>query len=268
MGILNITPDSFSDGGIHFSCDTALNAALQMKEDGADILDVGAESTRPGATPVSVQQEMDRVLPVIGALQAVGLPLSLDSRRADVVQAAIGIGIDMVNDVSGFTTPTMQALLPEIAQRNMAVCIMHMQGEPQTMQSNPHYQDVVREVGNFLAGQRDIAMAAGLPSSQILLDPGFGFGKTRQHNVALFDALSELGRLGPLLVGVSRKRMLAELSEREGPAAQRLGASISAALLAAERGVSVLRVHDVRQTVDALRVQGALRAGTHRKLLT
>lgn len=260
MGILNVTPDSFSDGGRHMALSQALEAAHRMKEEGADIIDVGGESTRPGAQPVSPEEEADRVLPVLEALAPLQIPLSLDSRRPSVVRQALAVGIDLVNDVSGFQSEAMLALLPAIQQCRAMACVMHMQGEPQTMQSAPHYDDVVAEVSGFLEAQQSRLMATGLARDQILLDPGFGFGKTLAHNRALFRHLPALSRLGPVLVGVSRKRMLAELSQRplDRPLS-RLGGSLAAAVMAAAAGARVLRVHDVRETVDALRVWAGLK---------
>lgn len=260
MGILNVTPDSFSDGGRHMALSQALEAAHRMKEEGADIIDVGGESTRPGAQPVSPEEEADRVLPVLEALAPLQIPLSLDSRRPSVVRQALDVGIDLVNDVSGFQSEAMLALLPAIQQCRAMVCVMHMQGEPQTMQSAPHYDDVVEEVSGFLRAQQSRLMAAGLARDQTLLDPGFGFGKTLAHNRQLFRHLPALSRVGPVLVGVSRKRMLAELSERplDRPLS-RLGGSLAAAVMAAAAGARVLRVHDVRETVDALRVWAGLK---------
>jgi dihydropteroate synthase len=260
MGILNVTPDSFSDGGRHMALSQALEAAHRMKEEGADIIDVGGESTRPGAQPVSPEEEADRVLPVLEALAPLQIPLSLDSRRPSVVRQALAVGIDLVNDVSGFQSEAMLALLPAIQQCRAMACVMHMQGEPQTMQSAPHYDDVVAEVSGFLEAQQSRLMAAGLTRDQILLDPGFGFGKTLAHNQQLFRHLPALSRLGPVLVGVSRKRMLAEMSQRplDRPLS-RLGGSLAAAVMAAAAGARVLRVHDVRETVDALRVWAGLK---------
>lgn len=260
MGILNVTPDSFSDGGRHMALSQALEAAHRMKEEGADIIDVGGESTRPGAQPVSPEEEADRVLPVLEALAPLQIPLSLDSRRPSVVRQALDVGIDLVNDVSGFQSEAMLALLPAIQQCRAMVCVMHMQGEPQTMQSAPHYDDVVEEVSGFLRTQQSRLMAAGLVRDQILLDPGFGFGKTLAHNRQLFRHLPALSRVGPVLVGASRKRMLAELSQRplDRPLS-RLGGSLAAAVMAAAAGARVLRVHDVRETVDALRVWAGLK---------
>lgn len=258
MGILNVTPDSFSDGGLHAQLDRAVQAALQMKADGVDVIDIGGESTRPGAEPVSPAQEADRVLPVLEALQALGLPLSLDSRRPAVVRQALGVGIDMVNDVSGFRDPAMQALAPALAAQGVSVCVMHMQGEPNTMQANPQYGDVVAEVQAYLLGQRALLEALGLPRNQIWLDPGFGFGKTTDHNLALLQGLSSLVGEGPVLAGLSRKRMLAALADRQDRPAERIGGSLAAAWAAAQAGASMLRVHDVKATVDFFRVCRAI----------
>lgn len=259
MGILNITPDSFSDGGLLRGPQQAFEMAEAMKAAGVDILDVGGESSRPGAQPVSPQEEMDRVCPVIEALQSLDLPISLDSRQPDVVAQALPLGIDLLNDISGLTQPGMQALLPHLVDRGVGICIMHMQGNPETMQVAPYYDDVVGEVFDFLLAQRSLALAAGMTTSQILLDPGCGFGKTLAHNLALFRSLPSLAQHGPVLVGASRKRMLDDLSGLSGrPPAARLAASLAAALVAAQAGAAVLRVHDVAQTIEALRVGLAL----------
>jgi len=258
MGILNITPDSFSDGGLHASLSLALEAAHRMRDDGVDVIDVGGESTRPGAAPVSPAQEADRVLPVLEALQSLGVALSLDSRRPEVVEAALSIGIDMVNDVSGFRDPRMQDLVPQLVAWGGSVCVMHMQGEPQTMQADPQYVDVVAEVFGYLMQQRALLMARGLPSERIWLDPGFGFGKTTEHNLALLRGLADLSAQGPVLAGLSRKRMLAALSQRKDQPAERLGASLAAVQAAAIGGASMVRVHDVKATVDYLRVLHAV----------
>ena len=260
MGILNVTPDSFSDGGQFTSVVQALEAAERMKEEGADLIDVGAESTRPGAQPVPPSHEADRVLPVLEGLRGLGLPISLDSRRPSVVRQALSVGVDLINDVSGFRSPDMLELVPDMLRARVMVCVMHMQGEPDSMQKKPHYQDVVAEVSAFLQRQQHMLMTAGFSREQILLDPGFGFGKSLVHNQALFRELPMLTALGPVLVGVSRKRMLAELSGRalDRPL-DRLGASLAAALLAAQHGVMVLRVHDVRETVDVVRVWTGLK---------
>ncbi len=259
MGVLNITPDSFSDGGQHISPSAALDAAQLMKEQGVDILDVGAESTRPGASPVSESEELRRLLPVLERLQILGLPISLDSRRAQVVRQALDLGIDLINDVTGFRDPAMQALLQLPQAKHCGVCIMHMKGEPQTMQANPHYDDVVAEVFGFLNQQAAQLKAQGIGFERILLDPGFGFGKTLHHNLALLQALAELKGHGHLLAGLSRKRMIGELTGHKGPPTERLGGSLAAALYAAfHQGATVVRVHDVQATVQAFKVWAAL----------
>ena len=261
MGVLNITPDSFSDGGKHVSLSAAFDAAHAMKEQGVDILDVGGESTRPGASPVSVQEELSRVLPVLEALQSLGLPISLDSRRPEVVRQALAVGVDLVNDVTGFRDPDMRALLALPQAANVGVCIMHMQGEPQTMQANPHYNNVVEEVFGFLNQQALALKRMGVSSERILLDPGFGFGKTLHHNLALLRALDQLVGHGHVLAGLSRKRMIGELTGHTGPAAERLGGSLAAACYAAfQKGVRVVRVHDAMATVQAFRFLAALEA--------
>ncbi|QDQ27640.1 dihydropteroate synthase [Chitinimonas arctica] len=256
MGILNITPDSFSDGGRHHSLAAALESARQMVDDGVDILDIGGESTRPGAAQVSVEEELARVLPVLTELAAWQIPLSIDTRKPAVMRAALAAGVDMVNDIAALEAPgALQALADSAA----GVCLMHMRGEPQTMQSAPAYRDVVAEVGAYLVARRSAAMAAGIAGERIVLDPGFGFGKDQDHNVALFRALPRLAALdSPLLVGVSRKSMLGRiLSDR--PAPQRDAGSVAAAMLAVQAGSAIVRVHAVRDTVDALKVWQALR---------
>lgn len=254
MGILNLTPDSFSDGGLVRSVDAARARAQQLKEQGADIIDLGGESTRPGAQAVPPKEEARRVLPVLEALQDLGLPLSLDSRRSQVVAAAIQIGIDMVNDVTGFRDAGMQGLLGTIRDTGCSVCVMHMQGEPQTMQKAPQYADVVQEVFGFLLQQQQHLLASGFRADQIFLDPGFGFGKTLSHNQALMQALPRLSAHSQLLVGLSRKSLIATLLGREAPPQGRLAGSLAAALVAARQGAHILRVHDVEETLDALRV--------------
>jgi len=252
MGIVNVTPDSFSDGGRYDQLDAAVAHAQRLLEEGADILDIGGESTRPGAATVSVADELGRVLPVLKALHDVGVPLSIDTRKTEVMRAALDAGVDMVNDIAALEAP---GALRAVAASQAGVCLMHKQGNPQDMQQSPHYEDVVGEVRAYLAERKAQAIAAGIAAERIVLDPGFGFGKTLEHNVDLFRALQELG--GPLLIGVSRKSMLgAILGQR--PAEQRDGASVAAALLAAQRGTAILRVHAVRDTVDALKVWTAL----------
>ena len=255
MGILNTTPDSFSDGGQHFEPRAAVEHALRMVEEGADLVDVGGESTRPGAEPVSEQQELDRVIPVIEALtRETQVPISIDTSKPGVMRAAVAAGAGFINDVYALRA---DGALEMAAELGVPVCLMHMQGEPRTMQSEPSYLDVTAEVAGFLQQRAAACIAAGIPASQVVLDPGFGFGKTLEHNRALFHALPELARLGhPLLVGVSRKSMLGAITGREVD--DRVLASATAAALAAARGASILRVHDVAVTVDALKVTAAL----------
>ncbi|MBI3480862.1 MAG: dihydropteroate synthase [Nitrosomonadales bacterium] len=254
MGIVNVTPDSFSDGGLHLQRDAALAHAHQLIAEGADMLDIGGESTRPGAQPVSVQQELDRVLPVIEGLHGAPLPISVDTFKPEVMQAAIAAGAQMVNDINALQD---EAALHAVAASDVAVCLMHKQGAPQTMQEQPHYQDVVAEIGAFLAGRIAAAEAAGIQRQRMVIDPGFGFGKTLAHNLALLRELNKLAALGvPVLAGLSRKSMLGALTGQE--VGQRLSASVAAALLAVQRGANIVRVHDVRATVDALKIWQAV----------
>lgn len=256
MGIVNVTPDSFSDGGRFDSTIAAVAHAQRLLEAGADILDVGGESTRPGAAVVPVEEEICRVIPVLQALRALNVPLSVDTCKPDVMRAALEAGVDLVNDIAALEG---DGALELVAQSGAAVCLMHKQGNPQTMQAAPEYADVVAEVAVYLAARRDAALAVGIEPSRILLDPGFGFGKSHAHNVALFRALPAMRQAlaCPLLVGVSRKSMLGQITGR--PVAERLGASVAAAVLAAQAGAAVIRVHDVADTVDALKVLRALR---------
>lgn len=256
MGILNITPDSFSDGGRYAQLDAALAQARRLLDEGADMLDIGGESTRPGAPTISVEEELARVAPVLRELVSWQVPLSIDTCKTEVMRAALAMGVDLVNDIAALEAP---GALDAVAESGAAVCLMHKQGVPQSMQQAPHYQDVVGEVSGYLQARREQACVAGIATERILLDPGFGFGKTFAHNAALFGALPELCRdCGPLLVGVSRKSMLGHLLG-ERPAAERDAASVAAALLAAQSGAALLRVHAVRDTVDALKIwQGLL----------
>jgi dihydropteroate synthase len=251
MGIVNVTPDSFSDGGR--SPRQAIEHGLSLRAAGADILDIGGESTRPGAAAVSVQAELDRVLPVLAGLRDCGAALSLDTMKPEVMRAALAAGADMINDVRALQAP---GALEAVANSDCGLCLMHMQGEPRSMQSHPHYRDVVAEVKQYLQARMDAALAAGIARERLLIDPGFGFGKTLEHNIALFQALSDIARIAPLLAGVSRKSMLGLITGQ--PVGGRLAASVAAALLAAGRGAAILRVHDVRETVDALKVMTAL----------
>jgi len=254
MGIVNVTPDSFSDGGQHLQCAGAIAHAQQLIAEGADILDIGGESTRPGAQPVSIQEELDRVLPVIQGLRGAPVPISIDTCKPEVMQAAIADGAQMVNDINALQE---DHALRVVAASNVAVCLMHKQGSPQTMQTQPQYQNVVSEVSVFLRKRIAAAEAAGITRERIVIDPGFGFGKTLAHNLALLRGLEELAELGvPILAGLSRKSMLGALTGQDVD--HRVSASVAAALIAVQRGASIVRVHDVRVTVDALKVWSAV----------
>jgi dihydropteroate synthase len=249
MGIVNVTPDSFSDGGRYFSVSAAVAQAHRLVEDGADILDIGGESTRPGAEPVSLQEELDRVMPVLEAVRGLGVPVSIDTMKPAVMQAVLVAGAAMINDVNAFRAPGAWAA---VRDSDCALCVMHMQGQPRTMQDTPYYEDVVAEVDTFLVGRLDEAVDAGIRRERMYIDPGFGFGKTLEHNLALMRALPRLACRAPVLVGVSRKRMIGELTGRE--LADRMAGSVAAALRAVTNGAAIVRVHDVRETVDAIRV--------------
>jgi len=250
MGIVNITPDSFSDGGIYFGCDAALGHARKLIEEGADILDVGGESTRPGALPVSAEEELERVIPVIEGLSGTHIPISLDSFKPEVIRKALAAGASMINDINALQHPDA---LVAVVESNAAVCLMHKRGNPQTMQEQPTYQDVVAEIMHFLRSRIEAAENAGIARSRIVVDPGFGFGKTLAHNLALLRDLGSFNKLGvPLLAGLSRKSMLGAITGRN--VEQRDFASVAAALLAVQRGAKIVRVHNVRATVDALKV--------------
>ena len=255
MAILNVTPDSFSDGGKFNAVDKAIEHALQLIADGADIIDIGGESTRPGAVPVSLEQELSRVIPVIEALsQVCTVPISIDTYKPEVMRAAIAVGADMVNDVRALQEPGALDLL---ASSNVGVCLMHMQGTPQTMQLAPTYTDVVLAVRKFLTDRYQAALNHGIAKERILLDPGFGFGKRTVDNLALIQQLPRLADIGPpLLVGLSRKAVLGAISG--GDAMQRLHSSIAASVICVMNGAKILRVHDVKATVDALKVVAAV----------
>ncbi len=258
MGILNVTPDSFSDGGELPTTEAAINRAREMVAAGADLLDVGGESTRPGAEPVSEAEELDRVVPIIERLAAeVSVPISVDTSKAAVMAAAVRAGAAMINDVNALRA---EAALATAAELGVPVCLMHMQGEPRSMQAAPRYDDVVADVGGFLKERVAAARAGGIDPDKICVDPGFGFGKSLAHNVALLRGLGQLTRQGePVLVGLSRKSMLGEITGR--PVDQRVVGSAALALLAAQAGASIVRVHDVAPTVDALRVLAAVTGG-------
>jgi dihydropteroate synthase len=256
MGVLNVTPDSFSDGGLYLDHDAALAHGTQLMADGADLIDVGGESTRPGAEPVGAEEEVRRVIPVIERLAAsVSVPLSVDTTKAQVARAALAAGASFVNDVSALRLdPAMAAV---VAESGADLCLMHMLGEPRTMQDDPRYDDVVSEVKAFLEERLAFAVGEGISEERIWLDPGIGFGKTREHNLELLRRLGEIVAIGrPLVVGASRKRFIGALTGR--PEAERLPGSLAAAVLAFERGASMLRVHDVRETRDALVIAGSV----------
>ena len=256
MGILNVTPDSFSDGGQFNRPDAALARARQMVADGATFIDIGGESTRPGATPVSVQEELDRVCPVVeAAARELDAVISVDTSAPEVMAETAKLGAGLINDVRALQRDGA----PEVAaQASIPVCIMHIQGEPDTMQDRPEYRNVRREVSAFLTERMRVAELAGIRPENILLDPGFGFGKSLEHNLQLLACLEQMHILGhPLLVGVSRKSMLGHITGRD--VNERLPASVAAATIAAMKGASIIRVHDVRETVDAVRVVAAVK---------
>lgn len=255
MGILNVTPDSFSDGG-HFSQrDSAVAHALTLIEGGVDVLDIGGESTRPNAMPVSLQEELDRVIPVIEVLvKEVHVPLSIDTYKPAVMRAATAAGASIVNDVRALQA---EGAIEAVAEADVGVCLMHMQGTPQTMQTDPAYVDVVSEVSDFLMQRVTVCEQAGIAKNRILIDPGFGFGKTRAHNITLIQQLEKMTHLGlPVLVGLSRKSVLGQVTGNDVDA--RIYASVSAAVISAMKGAKLLRVHDVKATVEALKVVSAI----------
>lgn len=260
MGILNVTPDSFSDGGKHLDPDVARATARAMVGAGADIIDIGGESTRPGAATVPDDVETQRTAPVIAALRADSdVPISIDTRKSAVARAALDAGATLVNDVAGFTYDA--DLAPLCAARTVPVCIMHALGDPATMQQDPRYDDVVLDVYDFLAARIDALMALGLPRSQIMVDPGIGFGKTRDHNLALLRNIAVFHGLGcPILLGVSRKRFIGDIGQAP-EATGRAPGSIATGLAALANGVQILRVHDVADTAQALRLWAATRQG-------
>jgi dihydropteroate synthase len=256
MGVINVTPDSFSDGGRFLAPASALEHARQLIEEGADILDIGGESTRPGAALVSPAAQIERVMPVVRALRDVSVPLSVDTSEPEVMRAALSEGVAIINDVRALGVP---GAARQMAHSDCGVVLMHMQGTPQTMQIDPSYVNVVDEVGDFLRKRRDEAVQAGVAPDRIVLDPGFGFGKRGVHNRRLLARLGELRALGqPLLVGLSRKASLGEMTGR--PVDQRLVASAVAALLAIQAGARIVRVHDVAATRDAIAVWEAVQA--------
>ncbi|MFT7228372.1 MAG: dihydropteroate synthase [Methylophilaceae bacterium] len=255
MGILNVTPDSFSDGGHYSQTDIAVTQAYKFIEEGADIIDIGGESTRPNAEPVSLQEELDRVIPVIESLaNKIDIPISIDTYKPAVMQAAIAAGASIVNDVKALQEA---GAIEVVANAYVAVCLMHMQGEPRNMQDDPHYDDVVEDVVTFLLDRVATCDQAGIQKNRLMIDPGFGFGKTRTHNITLIQQLNTLANTGyPVLVGLSRKSVLGQMTGNDIDA--RLYVSVSAAVVSAINGAKILRVHDVKATVEALKVVTAI----------
>lgn len=254
MGVVNVTPDSFSDGGRFFDADRAVAHAKSLIAEGADILDIGGESSRPGAAPVSLEEERRRVLPVLERVIDLGVPISIDTCKPALMREVIALGAAMINDIYALREP---GVIDAVADSDVAVCIMHMQGDPGSMQQAPHYRDVVAEVREFLAGRVQAALRGGIDASRIVLDPGFGFGKGTGHNLALLRSLPEIAALGyPLLAGLSRKSLLGKITGKATD--DRSYASVAAALIAAQNGAVILRVHEVSATRDALLVQQAV----------
>lgn len=254
MGIVNLTDDSFAGDGLHGSVASSVTQGLRMIEAGAEILDLGAESSRPGAEPVALQQELDRLLPVVEGLRDCGVPLSIDTVKPEVMRAAIAAGADLINDIAALQAP---GALAAVATGKAAVCLMHMRGEPRTMQADPHYDDVVGEVLAFLMERVAACESAGISRQRIVIDPGFGFGKTLGHNLDLLRHLGRFAATGlPVLVGLSRKSMLGQTTGK--PVGERVHAGVAAALLAVQRGATIVRVHDVAATRDALAVWQAI----------
>jgi dihydropteroate synthase len=264
MGIVNVTPDSFSDGGRFLAVERAVQHGVQMASDGAALIDVGGESTRPGAEPVEEVEELRRVVPVIRELAAVaGVPVSIDTSKPVVMEAAAEAGAVMINDVNALRT---DGALRVAVETGLAVCLMHMQGQPRQMQANPTYSDVVEEVYSFLSDRIEACLAAGVDLARIVIDPGFGFGKTLEHNLTLMRRLERFRDLGrPLLVGVSRKSMIGTILGRDVD--ERLWGSVVLGILAVERGANILRVHDVAPTMDAMRVMQAVSVSEDRQVV-
>jgi dihydropteroate synthase len=258
MGVLNVTPDSFSDGGRFVDLSAALGQARRLIADGADLIDVGGESSRPGSPSLPLEEELRRVMPALYALRGLGKPLSVDTYKPEVMREAIIAGADMINDINGFGAP---GALEAVAASDCGLCVMHMQSTPETMQHNPAYTDVVGEVIGFLRGRVDAMLAAGIARKRICVDPGFGFGKSVEHNYALLRAIGRIEQeLGlPVLAGLSRKSMIGAVTGR--PVEQRLAGSLAGALAAVAHGARIVRVHDVAETVDALKVWQAANVG-------
>lgn len=261
IGIVNVTPDSFSDGGVHFDRATAIESALRMEADGAAMVDVGGESTRPGSDPVTANEELERVIPVIeGIRERSSITISIDTRKPVVAMAALDAGASVINDVTALRDPVMRALA---ASRRVPVILMHMRGEPKTMQQNPEYDEVVADVARELTVWRDEAIAAGVDESRIMVDPGIGFGKTFDHNLELLARCDELTRVSPVVIGASRKAFIGHLTgQPAGPA--RMSGSLAAVAAAHRGGAAMVRVHDVRETVDFVKVLDAIAAKERR----
>ena len=258
MGVVNVTPDSFSDGGRFLDPTAAAAQAARLVEEGADILDIGGESSRPGAEPVPLEEELRRVLPVLAACLPLGKPVSIDTYKPEVMRAVTGAGAAMLNDIWGFRREGAFEAACAAAKQGVALCIMHMQRDPQNMQREPFYNDVVAEVGQFLRERVAAFEAAGVPRAQLTIDPGFGFGKTVAHNLQLLRSLQQIAAQGvPLLAGLSRKSTIGALTGRS--AGERMVGSVAAALIAAQNGATILRVHDVAATRDALAVWAAVK---------
>lgn len=257
MGIVNVTPDSFSDGGRYFSPERAIEHGLRLRREGAHILDIGGESTRPGSAPVSVEEELARVIPVVKGLLGADIAISVDTMKPEVMAAALAAGADMINDVRGFEAP---GALEAVASSPCGLCVMHMRGMPKNMQDDPAYLDVSEDVAAYLQQRLAAAKAAAIEADRLLIDPGFGFGKSLEHNLTLFKNLGRLADIAPVLVGVSRKSFLGALTVRANgsAAADRLLPSVISALLAIQAGVAVVRVHDVQETVEAIGLLQAL----------
>jgi len=256
MGILNVTPDSFSDGGHFFYMDSALKQARKMLQEGAEIIDIGGESTRPGAQAVSVQEELDRVIPVVEKIRAeFPISISVDTSKAEVMREAIAVGADMINDVMALRGEGSLAAVA--ASETVQICLMHMQGEPRTMQNNPHYDNVVNDIKTFLLERVQACLEAGIASNRLMIDPGFGFGKTVAHNLLLMQRLEVLTELDyPVLVGVSRKSLIGHILNKS--VTERLYGGLALAVLAVSKGARVIRTHDVAATVDALKMTHAV----------
>ena len=258
MGILNLTPDSFSDGGTLGTLDLAMKRVESMISDGADIIDLGGESTRPGAEKIPLEVEWRRVEEVLTKILKLKIPVSIDTMKPEIMIRAAKMGVDIINDVSGFRSKEALDFVKEMKKTRIGFCIMHMQGNPQNMQESPRYGDVVSEVEFFLQKKVDEFQGSGISDDRILIDPGFGFGKTSQHNLSLLKEISRLSKICPVLVGLSRKRIISELSKRKSEPSDRLGGSLATAIWSAMQGASVLRVHDVKETKEMMTVYKAL----------